>query len=272
METFALSPARRASLERLIDYAGLFPPAKLAMEEASAQYERAKSGPAAFMLGRFIVRAEDLRDVRVAFAGREGVELSVIAAPAMFEVVARARQEHWAAIRSVEVPLGDYSIGGCAQQRRRARLEDLPIYVELSHVNPPMAALAEHGLRAKLRCGGVKPTAYPSAGEVAGFIAAACAANVPFKATAGLHHPVRHFNEAAGVTMHGFLNLLAAAARAPHLDPRELESIVASEDVRELAIGSEREAREARERFVAFGSCSFEEPLDDLRALGILAP
>jgi len=262
----------RAALERLIDYAGLFPPAKLPLEDALAQYEQAREGAASWMLSRFIARAEDLIALRKCLEGRARIELSVIAAPAMFEVVARARHEGWVTIAGIEVPLGDYSIGGCVRQARRARLDDLPIYVEPSHGRLAMDELAEGGLRAKLRCGGIKPSSYPSVEAVAAFIREACAAGVAFKATAGLHHPLRHFNAEAGVMMHGFLNVLAAAVHAPNLDRPALEAIVAAERLEDLDLGDEDEVRRARHgRFISYGSCSFEEPVEDLRALHVLA-
>ncbi len=262
----------RAALERLIDYAGLFPPAKLPLDDALVQYEQAREGAASWILSRFIVKAEDLKALRISLEGRARIELSVIAVPAMFEVVARARHEGWVTIAGIEVPLGDYSIGGCVRQARRARLDDLPIYVEPSHGRLAMDELAEGGLRAKLRCGGIKPSSYPSVEAVAGFIREACAAGVPFKATAGLHHPLRHFNQQAGVMMHGFLNLLSAAVHAPHVDRQATEAFVAAERLEDLDLTDEDEVRRARdERFNSFGSCSFEEPIEDLRALHALA-
>jgi hypothetical protein len=269
--TIAPTGAMRAALERLIDYAGLFPPAKLPLDEALVQYEQAREGDASWMLARFIVPAEKLIELRNRLEGRARIELSVIAAPTMFEVVGRARHEGWATIAGIEVPLGDYSIGGCARQARRARLDDLPIYVELSGVRMAMDELAEGRLGAKLRCGGVKPSAYPSVEAVAAFIAGASAAGVPFKATAGLHHPLRHFNPQAGVMMHGFLNLVAAAVHAPHVDRQTLEKIVAAEHLDELDLKDEGEVRLARrKRFVSYGSCSFDEPVEDLRALHLV--
>lgn len=243
------------------------------MEAAVAEYDQATSGSAAWMLGRFVVTAAGLIELRRSLAGRARIELSVISTPEMFEVVARTRHEGWATIAAIEVPLGDYSIGGCARQARRARLDDLPIYVESARQQLAMDKLAEHGLRAKLRCGGIKPSAFPSVAEVAAFIAATSDAGVAFKATAGLHHPVRHFNEAAGVTMHGFLNLLCAAGVAPKGDRSALEAIVGEEDPAALLalLEDEPAMRGARARFISYGSCSFGEPVDDLRALGVVA-
>lgn len=259
----------RAALERLIDYAGLFPPANLPIDAALTEYELASEGDASWMLSRFIVKAADLDALRDCLAGRR-VELTVIAPPAMFETVARARRYGWATITSLEVPLGDAAIDQCVRAAQNAQLDDLPTYVELARGRLAMGELLGHGLFAKLRCGGVEPAAYPSVEEVAAFIEAAVEADVPFKATAGLHHPVRHFNEGAGVMMHGFLNILIAAANARDADRTTLESIVAQEDPAALAIADEALMRRARTRFVSYGSCSFAEPVADLRALGVL--
>ena len=263
MATFSLSPAVRVALERLIDYAGLFPPAQLPMDGALAQYEQARSSAASWMLGRFIVPASRLAEVRMPF------ELSVIAAPEAFEEVARARSAG-VSIGALEVPPAAGSGVRAAAEAKRTGLSDLPIYIE---VGDPLEipAIGDLGLGAKLRCGGLEPAAYPSVETVAAFIAEATSAGVPFKATAGLHHPVRHFNAAAGVTMHGFLNLLVAAARADQAGASELAAIIAEEDPASLPLTDEAALRRARSRFVGYGSCSFEEPVDDLRALHVLA-
>jgi hypothetical protein len=110
---------------------------------------------------------------------------------------------------------------------------------------------------------------------------AARAHDVPWKATAGLHHPVRGMHD--GTVMHGFLNLFIAgiALQAEALDAARIGEVLAEEDPRAFVIDPthigwqdvrvEAEAvAAARERCVSFGSCSFDEPVDDLRELGIL--
>ncbi len=275
METFALAPPLRAALERLIDFAGLFPPAELPMEDAVASYDRARASAPAWMLGRFIVPAARLVELRSVIGGRLRFELSVIAAPGAFDLVARERRANWATIGALEVPLGDASVTACADAAEQSGLRDLPIFIESRRVSQEgqFEVLAAHRFGAKLRCGGTLPEAFPSVGEVANFVAQTSAAGVAFKATAGLHHPVRHFNAAASVTMHGFLNLLVAALAAPRADAAALERIVAEEDPDALvsALDDTAAVRSARARFVSYGSCSFDEPVDDLRALRMLA-
>src|SRR5829696_435275 len=121
-----------------------------------------------------------------------------------------------------------------------------------------LAAVAASGGKAKLRCGG---KSVPSVEEVAAFFAAARDLELPFKATAGLHHPVRSERE------HGFLNFLTAADRAvAGADEEELRAILGTTDAAELSTGSGA----GRALFVSIDSCSFAEPVEDLQQLGLL--
>ncbi|MEZ4745865.1 MAG: hypothetical protein R3C41_07325 [Calditrichia bacterium] len=136
----------------------------------------------------------------------------------------------------------------------------------------------------KIRCGGVEPQMYPDAEQIATVINTCLRFNVPLKATAGLHHPVRHFNAAAGVKMHGFLNVIGAMVLADvhGLDTGEIEEIIADEDAGNFIFtrrafawqgmrASESDIRKNRENgFTSFGSCSFDEPREDLAALNLL--
>src|SRR5436853_477841 len=58
-----MSPSLRALLDRLIDYAGLFPPAKLSLDQAIRNYAGYRRGPQAWMLGRFVVPAGRLDEL-----------------------------------------------------------------------------------------------------------------------------------------------------------------------------------------------------------------
>ena len=84
--------------------------------------------------------------------------------------------------------------------------------------------------------------------------------------------------------MHGFLNLLAAAALAPRSDLDALLRIVAEEDARAFAFDEATFAWRDRRvnldylrstracAFAGYGSCSFDEPIADLTALGLFSP
>jgi len=136
----------------------------------------------------------------------------------------------------------------------------------------------------KLRCGGVQPADFPSAAQVALAVTACQAAAVPFKATAGLHHPIRHFNEGVQTPMHGFLNLFGGGvlAAANGLTAAQLEPILADENPAHFQFGDREfvwqgeqtyratldQIRQLRQtQFIAFGSCSFDEPREDLSQL-----
>ena len=143
------------------------------------------------------------------------------------------------------------------------------VYYELplrDDVSFRILQLGELGLRAKVRCGG---SVLPSVPALAEFIQGCRRLGVPFKATAGLHQPLRHGDE------HGFLNVLAAAVFGDE------EEALADEDPESFAVSAEsfrwreraagaREIAQARELFVSFGSCSAQEPIDGLQALGML--
>ncbi len=136
----------------------------------------------------------------------------------------------------------------------------------------------------KLRCGGVEPQMYPTPEQVAASIECVQRFDVPLKATAGLHHPVRHFNKRENVKMHGFLNVFGAGilADAHALDEKEILEIVADENPKNflftrrafawkgLRASSEDIQRAREKRVISFGSCSFDEPREDLAAMKLL--
>lgn len=290
----------RTAFTGLIDYAGLFPPAELPLAQARSKYEAARLGPYAWMLGRFIVPASQL----TASAEQPGGEYSVIVDPNV-DALNRVAGMHAGGVRvaALEIPLthsassfhGRLSrdevldaLGALETDLAVCGLGALPTYVEIPRTQPwtllpeTMDALSRFGLGAKLRCGGSSASAFPTVDMVADFMVQATRARVPFKATAGLHHPVRHVDPATGFPMHGFLNILAAAALAFNVDRDVLQAIVAEEEPnafafddssfawRDRRIGLVELTRTRREAFLSYGSCSFAEPVEDLTALGLL--
>jgi hypothetical protein len=163
-----------------------------------------------------------------------------------------------------------------------SRTEGKTVYIELTDL-ALLDAVAEHGLRAKIRTGGVTSDAFPAAEAIANFLRACAERGVAFKATAGLHHPVRcvrpltYEADAPRGTMHGFVNVFMAAAL-----PVRAEEILLESDPRAFAFDDDAASwrgnhvatetlRDVRQRFaISFGSCSFEEPLADLKELGWL--
>jgi hypothetical protein len=168
-------------------------------------------------------------------------------------------------------------------------LEGLPTFWEAAadKAEETIAALASNHsdktLGFKLRTGGVTPDAFPTSAEIALALVAAARNHVPIKFTAGLHHPIRMFRDEVKTKMHGFLNVLGAAVLAAEHNWNEgqAEAMLADENAssfsfdgtsfawREWEIVTDR--IKARRKYVAsFGSCSFDEPREDLRALNLL--
>jgi hypothetical protein len=133
--------------------------------------------------------------------------------------------------------------------------------------------LAAAGRGAKLRTGGRRAELFPSTAEVARFIEACMARSVPFKCTAGLHQAVRHVDPATGFPHHGYLNIVVATCRA--VTDGDVEGALVEEDGIRLAAEAravdDDTAHAARRLFASYGSCSIDEPVADLAALGLLA-
>jgi hypothetical protein len=292
------TPAPEAALALLtgvVDYAGLFPPAGLAMAAAVEEYARARGGDQAWMLGRFVLPASRLGEFRDAVS-------TVEARLTPWRLSALAGDRSAADVAAVTAfnasPLGaaakvDAVESKPAQVDGVDWLADhwhgLDVYVE---VNPAadvaawLDRIAARGLRAKIRTGGVTADAFPSPAAVVAFLDAAVRAGVPFKATAGLHHAVRgsyrltYAADAAVATMHGYLNvLLATAALRAGLGRATAENVLTCGDVSTLAFTetgvrwhdlelSSALLRATRaDQLVGFGSCSFREPADEIRPL-----
>ena len=168
----------------------------------------------------------------------------------------------------------------------------LAAFVELPLARDPgpaLAVIARHGAGAKVRTGGVTEDAFPATDDLLRFLRAAVNAGVPFKATAGLHHPLRaryrltYEPDSASGTMFGFLNLfLAAAFLRQGMNDADAGRLLEEGDP--ASIGFDRQGvswrghrleaaalDEARRGGLgSFGSCSFEEPIGDLASLGLL--
>jgi len=297
--------ALESFFRHLIDYAGLFPPAELAIDQSVTEYEAARVSTYHWILGRFICPASRLGQLP---ARASGFPLSVIletpadgrawfnalrgaiqSLPSEKPACLELRLPEPLALRETFEP----NIAQLATLLSNAGLQSVATFVEFPRtvrwnelLPSAMRALARANLGAKIRCGGLSADAFPSCEEIANFIAACKEYSVPFKATAGLHHPVRHRDSATGFLMHGFLNLVGAAVFANSTDfpPEQLIAIVAEQDAAAFSFAEQTfqwhryqadvsAISEARSKsFTAYGSCSFSEPIEDLKALGVLKP
>jgi hypothetical protein len=263
-----LARSAEALFAHLIDYAGLFPPAALPMADAVRNYDAYRRGEHAWMLGRFVLSAAQIGEA-MAVASSAALPL------AMTELSVLAGAEAFPAGTDVVE-----TKAASAEEIARIDPGGRTVYVEVSDLDL-IDALAIHGLRAKIRTGGVIPDAFPAAAQVAAFIGRCAERGVAFKATAGLHHPIRclkpltYAADAPRGTMHGFVNVFLAAALPVHAESILLEddprAFVFDDDAaswRGHAVHTEDLARLRREFAISFGSCSFQEPIADLKELG----
>jgi len=291
----------RVLLAGLVDYAGLFPPAAQSMDAAVAEYARWRRSPEAWLLGRFVLPAARLGDFsRAADAslpepGRgQPWRLSTLLGSDVVGDSALATAFNTSHARRAVVDAVELKAGhpGEAEAALAVLPAGLAAFVELplrGDLEGLLAVLRRRRASAKVRTGGLVPEAIPDPADLARFIAACAAAGVPWKATAGLHHPVRAEHpltyEPAGprAVMHGFLNVFAAAAfaRAGAL-LADVEAVLREQDAsafrldedalawRHLRVSADDVARARGGFATSFGSCSFAEPVEDLRSLGVL--
>jgi hypothetical protein len=294
----------RALLSGIIDYAGLFPPARLDMHAAVRSYASYGASAHAWMLGRMIVPMSRLDEFESAIPalgdkGRDAWRLSAIAAPAGDM---KGLEADLARIDRFNERRGRGSAFECVIDTVELRAEtaaeidavlllaprDIELFVEIpvgGDARGMVAALAGSGAAAKVRTGGSSPAFFPAATDLARFIWSCAMAEVPFKATAGLHHPLPGPSRTvAGAREHGFLNVFAGAVlvRQGRIEEEELVDLLedASWASFDFAKGrlewrgrsaSLEETGRARGDFArSYGSCSFEEPIEDLRSAGLL--
>jgi hypothetical protein len=241
--------ARHALFAGLIDHAPTFPPAQLPLAEGLAEHRRVRDGDTGWIVNRFVCPASKVPEL-----GDEPLRLSVVVDEGLLPHADDRIEAVEAAGLDPEVLIDAASEVYC----------ELPLRYDVSF---RILQLGELGIRAKVRCGGATTPRIP---DLAEFVAACRRLGVPFKATAGLHHPLQAGDE------HGFLNLLAAAVFGDEENALAEEDPSAFEVTAEAFSWRDREADAAeiagvrRELFVGFGSCSAQEPIDGLAELGLL--
>ncbi len=304
----AVSASLRALLERAIDYAGMFPPCALALEPAlrnQASYVRSVE---AWMLNGFVLpvgQFDQITQFLSEFDPRHPLRIAALgpktaSVDAFLEALANAATairsfsrdgNDLVSISHLEMVLPD-DIDSASLKKAEAITGELPVFWEAPPEkaeqtivfiarHKPNDASAKFGY--KLRTGGVTADAFPSSVQIAHALVAAALHQLPIKFTAGLHHPVRQFRDEVKTKMHGFINVLGAAVLAAEhqwnagqtvaiLDEEDPRSFSFTDDFfawRDWKIATER--LQERRKFVrSFGSCSFDEPRDDLRALKLL--
>jgi hypothetical protein len=219
----------RILLRNSIDYAGLFPPAELDMQTSVANYASYRAGPDAWALGRFVLPAtrlpeftEALRPLLDSRTPAEPWALAALGGPDLgsdLDLIRRFNDQNLPArIDTVEFRA---DTAEAIHDRMHWMPHHLQAYVEIPVSRDParlLLALQQTGGRAKVRTGGVTRDAFPSPAELIRFISSCVSTGLSFKATAGLHHPVRaeyrltYAADSERGVMFGFLNLFLATA------------------------------------------------------------
>jgi hypothetical protein len=306
-------PSVRAFFSGIIDYAGLFPPAKLSLERAVANYAKYRAGGDAWMLGRFVIpaaRLSELEPLASLFPG---------GAPMAFSVLGRGGETHSAFLEGLDADL--HAVWAFRSRHgERVSVEAFEVKLPYAFLQDPRAvewrtatarlgeaqlgawyewnynplnrattgealdSLAGGGAGIKLRCGGVEASDFPTPEDLAFSMALCRDRGLRLKFTAGLHHPIRRHDRGLQTKMHGFVNVFGAGilARARQLTELNIRAVLEEEQAshfgfNEIGFGWKEyhvlidEIIAARRDFVvSFGSCSFDEPRDDLRAMGLL--
>jgi hypothetical protein len=303
-----MAASLRALLEQAIDYAGMFPPCSLALEPAlrnQAIYVRSSE---AWMLNGFVLPIEQFDAARQLFSDFDARHPLRVAAlgpkttkvDAFLDGVDKAET----AIRSFSRPDVDIvsishlemflpeNVDSASLKAARSIVGELPVFWEAppERAEQTIALIAGHKsdedvatFGYKLRTGGVTADSFPNSAQIARALVTAATYKLPIKFTAGLHHPIRQFRDEVKTKMHGFLNVLGAAVLAAEhqWDADQAVTMLEDEDPRSFSFTNDSfawrdwkisvERLQYRRKFVrAFGSCSFDEPRDDLRALGCL--
>lgn len=274
----------------LIDDAAVFPPGDSPLPDAVAAFTTSRDEWYADLVASLVVTDVAVPDV----PREEPVPLSVVVTGGAGAIAGALRLAAKAGhpVAGLEIALRDLDDLAGNARRVAAALdaargdgllgEDTAAYVELPHVGSTAGWLgaadvvAEAELRLKFRTGGLEPEMFPAAHALARWIDAALDRETPFKCTAGLHRAVRHtvtegFD--SPTDHHGFLNVLLATRRA--FDGAPVDEVVALLEERDAGRVLEAAAGEdlagARRWFTSLGSCSVDEPLADLTALGLVA-
>jgi hypothetical protein len=298
-----MTESLRLLLAAGIDYAGLFPPANLPLQQALDEYLELQAGPHEWIVCRFVCPATQLGDLQGLLNGRDlETSFPVAVIGSCGDQSSNLRDCMKRDLDSIEsfegstpdlVAVEAYESklagGGRIEEALGAvqALTAYDIFLELPlgpNTGDQLAAMAEAECAgAKCRTGGPSPETVPSSKDLAVFMQQCMHLDLPFKLTAGLHHPIRHHDPVFGGRMHGFLNVFAAATliEAHDLSRSEIEALLEDEDPSSFGFDDSGlfwkgfkaeidDIEDARTLFVSYGSCSIHEPIEGLQKLKLI--
>jgi hypothetical protein len=308
LRVMAVSASLRALLNQAIDYAGMFPPCDLPLERGLQNHAKYVRSHDAWMLNGFVLpvgQFDAARQFLAQFTPQHPLRIAALGpktanAESFLETLKNASAAVHSSSKSdvdlvsvshLEMFLPD-DVDSVSLKEAMAILAALPVFWEA----PPERAEQTIALIAgcnsdvdrstfgyKLRTGGVTADAFPTSAQIARALITAATHQLQIKFTAGLHHPIRQFRDEVKTKMHGFLNVLGAAVLSAEYqwDADQAVAMLEDEDPRTFSFTDDSFAwrdwkidtehlDHLRKYVKSFGSCSFDEPRDDLRALGFL--
>lgn len=310
----------------LIDYAGLFPPAKLNLNEAFENFVNYKNGKYNWMLSNFICPVKKLpeitqlisekfadeRKIKISILGRGGHDVDDFKKNFFDDIAVWKEFLNYFPFRvftnifEIRFPddlnlendpkkISDF-IDFISDYVGSNITHEVFIYLEghqgkdwRKNNKAMIRGIEMHNLKKfdcgyKLRTGGMETYSFPPVEKVTLCIRECLDTQTRLKFTAGLHHPLRHYFDELKTMMHGFLNIFAAGiiAMRHNISDYGLNEILSDENPDNFVFQndsfswkdwnvSSEDIRLARENLVvSYGSCSFDEPIEDLKAIGLL--
>jgi hypothetical protein len=310
---------------KVLDYAGLYPPASLQLNQAISNYSQYKNHPENWMLSRFIIsgtKLKELIDFKDLFFNNPPFTFSIVGGQTNTTNEFKKDLDLVISnILDIETRIGPELISIECLELKVPVLQDtlfvlniisdallrfecknpLEIFLEfnLSHKhNEDLKLILRHikefnfnnknkkikFVGYKVRTGGIEAKQFPSIDKLASIIFECNNFNVLLKATAGLHHPIRRYDNIVQTHMYGFINVISASIFSSlfKIDFKTIYDILQDEDPKNFSFSDQklkwRHLEATKEQiefsriksFYSFGSCSFDEPITDLQSLGLL--
>ena len=297
-------------LYELIDYAGLFPPADLDMQASIKNYNEIVKSDKNWMISQFIVpisRLDEMTSELLTHFDKQNPLFLSLISPDFKNQLSKLKHflttsKDIVVFKGLEMVALDLdSLSNSLSNTysildKESDFEPLVFYelkdsknwnAEIDKFTHSIADFNKvHNVRFgfKLRCGGVKSTMFPSCENIAKSIISCRNQRIPMKFTAGLHHPIRHYDNVIKTKMNGFLNIFIGGmiAHKFKIGIDKLVEILTDENSSNFIFKDNEivwnsysvtnsEVKYYRDKyFISYGSCSFKEPVDDLQNLGLL--
>ncbi len=313
-------------MNRLIDYAGLFPPANLNLAQAFNNFIMYLQGEYSWGLSRFIIPAKRLPELtelmgQMKYPGDINLPFSILGTNPEsikdfekhleqdIKLIGEFRDKFGSRIQAdiIEMRLPADAFEGSSKDMSALMKTVSDNFKDKLNMN--VTAFYEAALKGdfenrvvkateaislfngkqrnagfKLRTGGVEASTFPTPEEISFALVTCIEYDVPMKCTAGLHHPIRHYDESVQTNMHGFLNVFGAGifAQVCNLDVDETLQILTEEDpyafhftkdgieINDFVVPN-KDLELSRKKFMlSYGSCSFDDPVNDLKTMELL--